>query len=290
VTLGGQINRKVSFNANYTFGKAMSDTDGSGTFASNPYDFSDEYGRTGGDVRHRVTITGSYRGPWGLSFNPFLILSSGNPFNITIGRDINGDLLFTDRPALATDLTRSSVVFTKYGNFDTNPLPGATIIPRNYAQGPGSVVANLRISKTIGFGQERRTAAQNGRGQQNGQGQQGGNDRQRGAGGGGFPRGGGGGGFPRGGGGGGGGGRGGGGGGGGFGGGDAPKRYNLTFSANFQNILNHVNFSRPVGNLSSSNFGISTSSAGNFGGFGGRGSGGSTPFNRLIEGSVRFTF
>ena len=264
VTLGGLINRKISFNANYTFGKAMSDTDGSGTFAANPYDFSDEYGRTGGDVRHRFTINGSYRGPWGLSFSPFLILSSGTPFNITIGRDINGDLLFTDRPAIATDLTRSSVVFTKYGNFDTNPLPGATIIPRNFAQGPGSIVANIRVSKTIGFGSERRTVAQNTRGQQNGQGQ-GGNDRQRGAGGGG--------------------------GGGGFGGGgEAPKRYNLTFSVNFQNVLNHVNFNRPVGNLSSSNFGISTSSAGGFGGFGGRGGGGSAPFNRLIEASIRFSF
>ena len=78
-------------------------------------------------------------------------------------------------------------------------------------------------------------------------------------------------------------------GGGGFGGGES-KRYNLTFSMNFQNVLNHVNFSRPTGNLSSSNFGISTSSAGNFGGFGGRGGGGSAPFNRMIEASVRFSF
>jgi hypothetical protein len=233
-----------------------------------------------------------------LSFSPFFILSSGTPFNITIGRDINGDLLFTDRPAIATDLSRSSVVFTKYGNFDTSPLPGATIVPRNYAQGPGSMIANIRVSKTIGFGSERRTTAQNTRGQQTGQGQDS-NDRQRGAGGaggaGGFPRGGGGGGgFPRGGGGGGGGGRGGGGGGGfgggGFGGGEAPKRYNLTFSVNFQNVLNHVNFNRPVGNLSSSKFGISTSSAGGFGGAGGRGGGGSAPFNRLIEASIRFSF
>lgn len=289
-TFGGLVNRKISFNANYTFGKAMSDTDGAGTFASNPYDFSSEYGRTGGDVRHRFTIQGSYRGPWGLSFSPFLILSSGSPFNITIGRDINGDLLFTDRPSLATDLTRSSVVFTKYGNFDTNPLPGATIIPRNYAQGPGSIVANIRISKSIGFGGERRATAQNGQGQQRGNDRQSGAGGRGGLGGGGFPRGGGGGGGR--GGGGGGGGRGGGGGGrggGGFGGAEPAKRYNMTFSANFTNVLNHVNFRPPVGNLSSSNFGISTASAGAFGGFGGRG-GGSGPFNRMIEGSIRFTF
>src|SRR5204862_4750115 len=79
-------------------------------------------------------------------------------------------------------------------------------------------------------------------------------------------------------------------GGGGFGGGEAPKRYNLTFSVNFQNILNHVNLGRPVGNLSSSIFGLSNSSAGGFGGFGGRGGGGSAPFNRLIELGVRFSF
>ena len=75
------------------------------------------------------------------------------------------------------------------------------------------------------------------------------------------------------------------------GGGDAAKRYNLTLSINFQNILNHANLGRPGGNLSSSLFGISTSSAGGFGGFGGgRGGGGSSPYNRLIEAQIRFSF
>ena len=45
---------------------------------------------------------------------------------------------------------------------------------------------------------------------------------------------------------------GGGGGGGGFGGGgNAGGRYNLTFSLNFNNILNHANLANPVGNLGS---------------------------------------
>ena len=276
-TLGGNINRKISFNANYAFGKANSDTDGSGTFASNPYDFTDEYGRTSNDVRHRFTLNGSFRAPWGLSFNPLLVITSGQPFNITIGRDLNGDVLFTDRPALATDLTKPGVVVTKFGAFDTNPAVGAAIIPRNYGQGPGAIISNLRISKTFGFGTERRSTAQN-RGQQNGQGNA---DGQRGGAGrgglGGGQRGGGGGdrgGF----------------GGGGFGGGEGARRYNLTFSVNFQNVLNHVNLGRPVGNLSSSIFGQSNSSSGGFGGFGGRGGGGSAPFNRLIELQVRFSF
>src|SRR5437667_251579 len=68
----------------------------------------------------------------------------------------------------------------------------------------------------------------------------------------------------------GGGGRGGGGGGRGGGGGqESGKRYSLTFSLNFQNLLNHTNEANPIGNLSSTLFGISTSSGGNFGGFGG---------------------
>lgn len=286
-TLNGRLNPRINFSINYALGKAQSDTDGAGTFAANPYDFTYEYGRTSNDVRHRFTLFGTFRAPWGISFNPNLIITSGTPFNITIGRDLNGDVLFTDRPALATDLSKPGVIVTQFGAFDTNPAPGAVIIPRNYGQGPGAIISNLRVSKTFGFGTERRAAAQNRR-QQNGQGNQ---EGQRGAGArGGFgaaaSRGGGGGGGPRGG--------GGGGGRGGFGGGgfagEAGKRYNLTFSVNFQNILNHANLGRPVGNLSSSIFGQSNSSSGGFGGFGGRGGGGSAPFNRLIDLQVRFSF
>jgi hypothetical protein len=284
VTLGGRLSRNLNFNANYAFGKSNSDSDGSGTFASNPYDFSDEYGRASNDVRHRFSLNGSYRAPWGISLNPFLIITSGAPFNITIGRDLNGDTLFTERPAFATDLSKPGVIVTKFGAFDPNPVAGADIIPRNYGQGHGAITSNLRVSKTFGFGNERRSTAQT---QRQGQGNRGGD---RGAGGaGGAGRGGGFGGI-------GGGARGGGGGeggrgGGGFGGAENGKRYNLTLSVNFQNILNHVNLGRPIGNLSSSLFGLSNSSVGGFGGFGGGGrGGGSAPYNRLIEMQIRFSF
>jgi hypothetical protein len=287
VTLNARLNRRASFNINYVFSKTNSDTDGSGTFAASPYDFSQEYGRASNDVRHRFVLTGSFRAPWGVSLSPFFIISSGTPFNITIGRDLNGDTLFTERPALATDLTKPGVVITKFGAFDTNPAAGAQIIPRDYGQGPGSLIANLRVSKTFAFGPERRAASAQRPGQGNRGGEQGGGGRG-GIGARGVPGGGGGG--PRGGGGAGGGGRG-GGGGGGFGSGtDNAKRYSLTFSLNFQNILNHTNLGRPIGNLSSSLFGLSNSSAGGFGGFGGGRGGGSVPYNRLIDAQIRFSF
>jgi len=296
VNIINNFSRRGSVTAFYTIARANSDTDGVGTFAANPFDFSGEYGRASTDVRHRFTLFGNYRGPWGLSLNPLVSISSGGPFNIIIGRDLNGDTLFTERPAFATDLSKPGVVISRFGAFDPNPTAGQVIIPRNFGQSPGSIVTNLRISKTFGFGKERSSAASNRQQGQRGAG--GDRDARDGTGGDRNPRGGGGFGFPGmgGPGGGGGGPRGGGGAGGGNvgfggGGGQTGKRYNLTFSLNFQNILNHANLAPPVGNLSSQLFGISTRTGGNFGGFGGgRGGGGTPPYNRLIDASIRFSF
>jgi hypothetical protein len=74
------------------------------------------------------------------------------------------------------------------------------------------------------------------------------------------------------------------------GGGAAPgeKRFNLNVSINFQNLLNHVNLSTPVGNLSSPSFGESLGLGGTFGGFGAPGSTGAG--NRRIYAQVRLNF
>ena len=73
------------------------------------------------------------------------------------------------------------------------------------------------------------------------------------------------------------------------GGGAAPSeyRYSLNVSLSFQNVLNKVNLSTPIGNLSSPNFGQSLGLS-NFGGFGGGGSSGAG--NRRIYAQVRLNF
>jgi hypothetical protein len=53
--------------------------------------------------------------------SPFISITSGRPFNLTTGRDLNSDGLFNDRPAFATEALRSSVVRTAFGVFDTTP-------------------------------------------------------------------------------------------------------------------------------------------------------------------------
>jgi hypothetical protein len=280
VNVRTNISRAFSLFGNYVLNRSNSDTDGAGSFPVNQYDLSNEYGRTGGffgDIRHRVFLGGFVRLPFGFTINPLISATSGRPFNITTGRDNNGDTIFNDRPAFADNQTApGDLVATRFGNFDINPKPGQTIIPRNFGEGPGSFTVNMFISRTFGFGSLPDTSAGGGRQGGGGRGARGGS----GGGGGGARRGGGGPGGPVM----------GGGGGGPFmiGGGGSDSRYNLTFSVRVFNLLNRTNPGLLVGNLLSPRFGEPTSLGGGFG-FGG-GGGGSAAGNRRIEGQVRFSF
>lgn len=267
VSVNNRASRAFTLFATYTLNRAKSDTDYPGTFPANQYDLTNEYGPSSQDVRHRLFVGGSLnRLPWSIRLNPFVTANSGRPFNITIGRDINSDTLFTERPALATDLTKPGVVTTRFGAFDPNPQPGQPIIPRNYGRGPAFFSVNMRVSKVFSFGEATGRARGGAGGSRGGGGERGGGSGRRGGGG---PFGG-------------------GGGGGDFGGGDARAegRYNLTFSVNFQNLFNHTNAGQPVGNLSSPLFGQSVVPAGVFG----IGGGGARAGARHIEAQVRFSF
>ena len=77
----------------------------------------------------------------------------GRPFNITVGRDLNGDTLFTDRPAFATDLTRATSAGPPSAPSTSAPA-GQTLVPRNYGDGPGQVALNLRVAKAFKLGEE----------------------------------------------------------------------------------------------------------------------------------------
>ena len=81
-------------------------------------------------------MTGNFRAPWGITLNPFVIVQSGRPFNITLGRDINGDTLNTERPALApagADCSdTANFKCTPFGNFKLTFAPGDVMIPRNF--------------------------------------------------------------------------------------------------------------------------------------------------------------
>ncbi len=136
----------------YMLSKADANTGGLTSFPSNQYDLNVDWGRASWDIRNRVFFGGFFHLLNGFSVNPFFIYQSSSPFNITVGQDLNGDTQFNDRPAFATDLSRSSVYYTKWGVFDADPIAGQKIIPINYGKGPGLVVFNLRMNRSFNFG------------------------------------------------------------------------------------------------------------------------------------------
>jgi hypothetical protein len=246
------IGSKLSLFGFYTLNYANSDLGSGGggstvSFISHQYDPMADYGRSQFDVRSRAVLGGTVSFPYAFRLNPFIIMSSGQPYNVTVGQDVNGDSIFNDRPALASTASCNvvqitpGIACTPLGTFNTVPASGQATIPINIGTGTTLFTMNLRLSKTFGFGRE----VAGGSGIQNGPG-------------------------------GGGGGRGGGPGGGlggrglsGSGGPGGPfsmgattnRRYNLTFSVSARNVLNRVNLAPPIGNLSSPLFGESNTLA-----------------------------
>jgi hypothetical protein len=147
-----RLTSKSRLFARYWLQQEDSDTAGATNFPSNEYNLAADYAPATENHRHRLYASGSYDLPLGVSVSPTFVAGSGAPFNITTGTDLNGDTIYNDRPAFATDLSRPSVVQTAYGNFDTQPIAGQKIIPRNYATGPGYAVLFASASKTVGIG------------------------------------------------------------------------------------------------------------------------------------------
>jgi hypothetical protein len=253
---------KVSLFGFYVLNYANSDTSGPTYIPSNPQDPDLDYGRASFDYRHRLFMGGTVGLPKGFRLSPFMVASSGPPFNITTGDDLFGDAQFNTRPSIATcGGAAANVVQTKFGCFNLTPAPGEALVPINDATGPGRFALNLRLSKTFGFGKKKETV-------NNGPGGPGGGPAfGRGPGPGGGGRGGG---F--------------GGRGGGPGGFDAPsnRRYGLTFAVSARNIFNNVNDATPIGNLSSPVFGESNGLAG--------GPYSSNTANRRVDLQMTFTF
>ena len=144
--------KKISFWGGYSLSKNRVTDGGTSGSPFDAYDFSHEYARSPFGALSFSYGGGYYQGPHGISVNMFVFATSGRPFNITTGRDTNGDTIFSERPAFATDLNEPGVVVTPFGALDPTPSPGQTIIPRNIGRGPGFASFNLGLSKTIKFG------------------------------------------------------------------------------------------------------------------------------------------
>jgi hypothetical protein len=241
VNVRAQISPNFSLMGFYNWTNANSDGN-AGSNPSNSYDLSQDYGRASFVRPQMVFLMGNYTGPWGLTFNPFMVVQAGKPFDITTATDLTGDNFFNDRPAYAASgacapgATGSNDVLTSFGCFDVSPQPGEALVPTDLGTGPSNVAVNLRVSRAWGIGPKVESSG----GPQSGDNGQHGGGPMGGGGHGGGGRGGFGGGFggPF------------GGGGGGHGGmSNTGRKYSLTFSAQALNLFNNINYGTPAGTV-----------------------------------------
>ena len=152
ITVNSNPHKRLTMFGRFVWSKETSDNENAFSFPANSYDVRADYGAVSFDIRTNGNVGINYTGPWGVTLASFIRVASANKFNITIGRDINGDAVFTDRPAFATDLTKPGVIVTRFGAFDTNPDPGQPIIPPYIGEGSTLFFINLRAAKAFNFG------------------------------------------------------------------------------------------------------------------------------------------
>jgi hypothetical protein len=254
-----KVSSKVQMFGFYTLNYANSDTSGVSTFPTNSYNISQDYGRGSFDTRQRLFFGGSISLPYLFRLSPFMIASSGSPFNITSPIDLNGDYIYNDRPSLVSNATcptnvppgaGSTIYCTPLGTFDATGVTG-TLLPINYATGPSHFVLNLRLTKTIGFGPKAKSAV----GNQGAGGSSGGGHHHGSPFGGGGPL---------------------------LGSANTDHRYNLTLGVSARNVFNKVNTANPTGSLGSPLFDIPNSLQG--------GPFSSSSANRRIDLQATFSF
>ncbi len=222
--------KKVTVFGYYMLSHGKTDAEGQ---PANPYNLRAEWGPSSfSDIRHTAVIGGSVTLPGKISANPFLILRTGSPYNITTGLDSNGDSIAAERPALLAGVGPAACVSPglefqpAFGCFNLNPGPGAATIERNAARGPGNISTMLRVARTWSFGRKGENASAGGASVSAGNARAAAQAAAFGIPAGAL----------------------------GLGGGGARK-FNLTLSVSAANPLNHVNFAPPSGDLSSPYFG-----------------------------------
>jgi outer membrane receptor protein involved in Fe transport len=129
-TYHGQVGPHFKATAQYTLAHTRNDVPGAGAesgaghleLPADNYNLEKEYGRADFDRRHRVSVAGLLDLPLRLQIGVLLKFRSSAPFDITTGRDDNGDTYANDRP------------------------PG---VPRNAGDGPPFTQLDLRLTKEI---------------------------------------------------------------------------------------------------------------------------------------------
>jgi hypothetical protein len=131
-----------AFGGTIAYTRGYSDDD-LGT-APNQYDFSREWARSQNDQRNRIQAQFQMRPTATVGLLTFNITSgSGRPYNLTTGRDDNGDQSSTDRPA---GIGRNTLTAPGTYNVDVTWNKIKTLKPGSRTSAPGSNVGDAQIT------------------------------------------------------------------------------------------------------------------------------------------------
>jgi hypothetical protein len=136
------------FFVNYTWTRSDTNTTGAFSVPANGDNLDTEWGPSMGDIRHRASASFSMRPIGELSLSLNGRVQSGSPYNITTGRDENGDGLFNDRPAGVTrNSARTAAQWDLGGRvsyawgFGTRPQSGGGGVGTTVVMGGGGGMA-----------------------------------------------------------------------------------------------------------------------------------------------------
>ena len=148
--------KKIFLGGYYTLSYGKDDNEGQ---PADPYNLRAEWGPASyQDVRQRFVMFLSSPLPtkrlskFNISFN--VQAQSGTPYNIITGRDLVGDSIIAERPSLMTGLTAATcnggqlIYEAAFGCFNLNSVPGMSIT-RNYGRGPSQAnLSYVSLSRT----------------------------------------------------------------------------------------------------------------------------------------------
>ena len=125
VTMRVNVSKSYArLNAFYTYSKNLSDDDNErdagGVLYSNPYDLRGEYGRSRIDRPHQFVANPIVFLPGGIEMSSTIRLRSGNPINPTVGSDINGDGVNSERPFIAPGVELKRNAFSNNSLYDVD--------------------------------------------------------------------------------------------------------------------------------------------------------------------------
>lgn len=131
--------RKASFLASYSWSKSISDgLDDNTSSVSDPFHAygNNDRGFDEEDRRSDLSFSPLVELPWNFEISGILSLMSGNPFNITYGKDFDGDKVTQDRPAgLTKDIggrarpADLAIINAARTSMTSTTLPSGLVIP-----------------------------------------------------------------------------------------------------------------------------------------------------------------